>query len=209
MHTYMHTYIHTYIHTYTYKFMIITQFNLPHLHLTISTVYTVYILYIARVTMAENLNRKKGSNTPQYQVMRSHYFNLVLNFESVLPQFTAKCFEKKLISTNDKDASNNTSQPLFDRSRALLDRILTKIQINSEWYVVLLNILQDFPELERIRCELNESFLLSTVRNRKLSKTLHLIGLKSQVHPPGCPCKRVQPLQLRLRNSRSRSHRSR
>ncbi len=97
----------------------------------------------------------------------------MLNFESVLPQFTAKCFEKKLISTNDKDTSNNTRQPSFDRSRALLDRILTKIEIDSEWYVVLLNILQDFPELERIRCELNDALLLSTLRNRKLSKTLH------------------------------------
>ncbi len=93
--------------------------------------------------MAESLNRKKGRNTPQYQVIRSHYFNLVLNFESVLPQFTAKCFEKQLISTNDKDASNNTRQPSFDRSRALLDSILKKIEIDSEWYVVLLNILQD------------------------------------------------------------------
>ncbi len=123
--------------------------------------------------MTESLNRKKGSNTPQYQVIRNNYFNLVLNFESVLPQFTAKCFEKKLISTNDKDASNNESQPLFDRSRALLDRILTKIQIDSESCVVLLDILRDFPELEHISDDLNESFLLSTVRNRKLSKTLH------------------------------------
>ncbi len=112
--------------------------------------------------MAESLNRKKGRNTSQYQVLQSHYFNLVLNFESVLPQFTAKCFEKQLISTNDKEESNNKRQPLFDRSKALLDGILKKIEIDSEWYVVLLNILQDFPELEHIRCELNESFLLST-----------------------------------------------
>ena len=39
--------------------------------------------------------------------------------------------------------------------------------------MVLLNILQDLPELERISYELKEYFLLSTVRNKKHSKSLH------------------------------------
>ncbi len=38
--------------------------------------------------------------------------------------------------------------------------------------MVLLNILQDFPELEHISDKLNEYFLLSTVRNKKLPKSL-------------------------------------
>ncbi len=114
------------------------------------------------------MDKKRGCSTPEYRAVRGHYLQLALNFEPILPRLTAKCFERDLISVNERDAINNKRQPLFDRSTLLLDSLLKKIELDHKRYNVLFSIiLRDFPELEDVRCEVNEALILSSMRRKK------------------------------------------
>ncbi len=100
-------------------------------------------------------NKLIGRNTLQYKAIRSNYYHIILNFEQVLTKLTALCFEKELISTNERD---DPRQPLYDRSEALLMRILRKVELHQKWYDVFLTVLEEFPELSDIKLSIESSY---------------------------------------------------
>ncbi len=100
-------------------------------------------------------NKLSGCNTLQYKAIRKNYYHIVLSFEQVLTKLTALCFEKELVSTNERD---DPRQPLYDRSEALLTRILRKVELHQKWYYVFLTVLGEFPELSDIKLSIESSY---------------------------------------------------
>ncbi len=100
-------------------------------------------------------NKLSGINTLQYKAIRKNYYHIVLSFEQVLTKLTALCFEKELISTNERD---DPRQPLYDRSEALLMRILRKVELHQKWYYVFLTVLDEYPELSDIKLSIESSY---------------------------------------------------
>ncbi len=64
---------------------------------------------------------EKGERTPQYRAIKKNYASLGLSLEQVLRGVTAKCFEKDLISTTERDKANNERESKADRSGGLVD----------------------------------------------------------------------------------------
>ncbi len=101
---------------------------------------------------------EKGEKTPQYKAIKSNYTGLISSLEPVLRRVTAKCFEKDLISTTERDRANDQRDPEAVRSGGLVDAILKKIKSNIKWYDVLMEILKEFTELEDIERDITRSF---------------------------------------------------
>ncbi len=120
--------------------------------------------------MATSVEKKRGSSTTEYKAVRSNYLNLALSFEQVLPRLTSKCFERDLISVNEREYINNEKQ-LSKGSTLLLDCILHKIELDQEWYEKFSLILDGFSELKDIRCEVNETLKLSRRHNISESRS--------------------------------------
>ncbi len=97
---------------------------------------------------------EKGEKTPQYKAIKSNYTDLGSSLERV----TAKCFEKNLISTTERDRANNQRESEAVRSGDLVDTILKKIKSNIKWYDVLMEILKEFTELDDIERDITTSF---------------------------------------------------
>ena len=101
---------------------------------------------------------EKGEKTPQYRAIKSNYTGLGSSLQQVLREVTAKCFEKDLISTAERDRANNQTEPEAVRSGGLVDTILKKIESNIKWYDVFMKILKEFTELEDIERDITTSF---------------------------------------------------
>ena len=124
-----------------------------------------------------------GPNTPGYKVVQGHFCPLVLHFEQDLTKIAAKLFEKELISTADLDQAR-TNQPSFDRSCALLSKVLKKIEINQRLCDVFIEVLGDNYELAHIASEVKEALkLLEESCNASPSV------LPSRPYPPRQPIK--------------------
>ncbi len=95
-----------------------------------------------------------GPSTPRYKVVQGHFYPLVLNFEQVLTQLAPKCFERSLISEHDLQRASNPRQPAFERSSALLKKILKKIECEQRMYEVFVSVLHEISELKDIASEL-------------------------------------------------------
>ncbi len=91
---------------------------------------------------------ENGEKTPQYRAIKSNYTGLGSSLEPVLRRVTAKCFEKYLIGTPERDRANSKREPEVDRAGDLVDIILKKIKSNIKWYEVFMKILEEFTELE-------------------------------------------------------------
>ena len=100
----------------------------------------------------------RGTGTPQYRVIKDNYSGLGLNLEPVLRRVTAKCFDKYLIGTFERDRANSQRETVAVRSGGLVDTILKKIESNIKWYDVFMKILKEFPELEGIVHDITTSF---------------------------------------------------
>ena len=100
-----------------------------------------------------------GPNTSKYKVVRGHFYPLVLHFEQDLTKIAAMLFEKGLISTADLDQAR-TNQPSFDRSSALMTKVLKKIEINQRLCDVFIEVLEDNHELADIASEVKEALKL-------------------------------------------------
>ncbi len=93
---------------------------------------------------------ERGTKTPQYKAIKSNYTDLGSSLEPVLRRVTAKCFEKNLISTTEKDKANNKGEPKAERSEDLVDTILKKIESNIKSYDIFMKILKELTELDDI-----------------------------------------------------------
>ena len=96
-----------------------------------------------------------GSSTPRYKVVQGHYYLLVLNFEQSLPSTAAHLFQARLIDSTTLAEAGNGSQPAFERSSALLGKILKKIEIDQKWYDVFLHTLHEVNDLTDIANDLD------------------------------------------------------
>ncbi len=106
--------------------------------------------------MATSVDKKRGCNTPEYTAVRSNYLRLALSIEQLLPRLTAECFGKNLISVAERNSiSKEKSSP--EGSTLLLNSILSKIELDYKWYGQFISILGGYPELKKIRCEVDEA----------------------------------------------------
>ena len=103
--------------------------------------------------------KEKGEKTPQYRAIKSNYTDLGSSLEPVLRRVTAKCFEKDLISTAERDKANNKGEPEAERSGGLVDTILKKIESNIKWYDIFMKILKELTELDDIVQTITTSFM--------------------------------------------------
>ncbi len=101
---------------------------------------------------------EKGEETPQYRAIKSNYADLGSSLEPVLRRVTAKCFEKYLISTAERDRANNQREPEAVRSGGLVDTILRKIESDIKWYDIFMKILKEFTDLDGIVQAITTSF---------------------------------------------------
>ena len=101
---------------------------------------------------------ERGERTPQYRAIKSNYAGLGSSLEPVLLVVTAKCFEKDLISTTEKDRANDQRDPEAVRSGRLVDTILKKIESHIKWYDIFMEILEQFTDLDGIVQAITTSF---------------------------------------------------
>lgn len=101
-----------------------------------------------------------GPNTPKYKVVQGYFYTLVLHFEQDLSTLAAKFFQKKLIPLGSCEEASNSNQPSFERSSALLRRILKKIEINQSFYDVFVSVLREISELADIAFEVETALKL-------------------------------------------------
>ena len=92
------------------------------------------------------------------RAIENNYASLGLSLEQVLWGVTAKCFEKDLISTAERDRANNERESKAVRSGGLVDTILKKIESHIKWYDIFMKILKEFTELEDIERDITKSF---------------------------------------------------
>ncbi len=101
---------------------------------------------------------ERGERTPQYRAIKSNYAGLVSSLEPVLWGVTAKCFEKDLISTTERDRANDHRDPKAVRSGGLVDTILKKIESHIKWYDIFMKMLKEFTDLDGIVQTITTSF---------------------------------------------------
>ncbi len=106
--------------------------------------------------MATSVDKKRGSNTPEYRAVRKKYTRLVSSIKPLLPTFTAECFGKNLISVDEKNSISKKEISSSEGSTLLLDSILSKIELDYKWYGQFISILGGYPELKEISCEVDE-----------------------------------------------------
>ena len=128
--------------------------------------------------------RIDGPNTPRYKVVQGHFYPLVLHFEQDLTKIAAMLFEKKLIAINDFEQASNSNQPSFDRSSALLRRVLKKIHIKQSWYDVFIEVLHGIGELADITGEVETALKMEEESCNVLPGVL-----PSRPYPPRQPIK--------------------
>ena len=125
--------------------------------------------------MATSVDKKRGCNTPEYTAVRSNYLRLALSIEQLLPRLTAECFGKNLISVAERNSiSKEKSSP--EGSTLLLDSILSKIELDYKWYGQFISILGGYPELKKIRCEVDEALNKCTSIDSGLNMPPHEKG---------------------------------
>ena len=100
-----------------------------------------------------------GSNTPWYRVVQGHFYPLVLNIEQVLSTTAALLFGKELISPDTLENAASRLQPEFERSSALMRKILKKIELGKKWYDAFLSVLHQVNELTDIADQLNTALI--------------------------------------------------
>ena len=84
-----------------------------------------------------------GSRSIGYKVVQGHFYHLVLSFQQSLPSIAAHLFEAQLIDSAVFEEAANASQSEFERSSALLRKILMKIEVDQKWYDVFLSVLHE------------------------------------------------------------------
>ncbi len=124
--------------------------------------------------MATSVDKKRGRNTPEYKAVRRNYSTLALSIEQLLPRLTAECFGKNLISVDERNSIKEKSSS--EGSTFLLNSILSKIELDCKWYRQFISILVGYPELEKIRCEVDEALNKCTSIDSGLNMPPHEKG---------------------------------
>ena len=99
------------------------------------------------MTEKRRVSRVSGRTTPRYRVVRGYFYPLVLTIEPVLSKLEKKLFAKALIDNVDLDNAGDARQLVHERARALLDKILKKIELEPKNFEVFVNILRDFSDI--------------------------------------------------------------
>ena len=137
-----------------------------------------------------------GAHTARYRVVQGHFYPLVLNFEQLLVQLAAKFFEQHLIGKHDLERASNPRQPAFERSSALLRRILRKIEQDQRMYDVFVSVLDAIPKLKDIASELELAL-------KKEEDCSHASPAMVRHHLPRRASRRPQPKVIGRRHSDS------
>lgn len=82
-----------------------------------------------------------GKRSIRYKVVQGHFYHLVLSFELSLATTAALLFEADLIDSAVLGKAANAGQSEFEKSSALLRKILMKIEVNQELYDTFLEVL--------------------------------------------------------------------
>ena len=98
-----------------------------------------------------------GPNTSRYKVVQGHFYPLVLHFEQDLAKIAAILFEKELITSTSCGEASNSNQPSFDRSSALLRKVLKKIEVDESFYDTFFSVLRELGELAHITNALEDA----------------------------------------------------
>jgi len=106
--------------------------------------------------MAASLEEREASSVSggtascEYQAVKRHYSSLVKQLQHVLPEVLVEFFSHNLISSQDLGEAMSSKQPSFNRASEILRVILTKIEINTKWYHILVDVLKESSNLREI-----------------------------------------------------------
>lgn len=99
--------------------------------------------------MAVN-DRRRGTNTPEYERFHSNFADIVDDIQAVLPDVAAKAFGKKLIAKSNVSEASNPATPSGTRASALVLILLGKIEHNADVFNTVMQILKSIPALETL-----------------------------------------------------------
>ncbi len=100
-----------------------------------------------------------GTNTTEYKVFRSNYYELTSRIQDVLSKFATKAFNEGLITQDHLSlAKNQYAQPLaFDRASDLLGVLHRSIELNQDNFYKILEVLTSIGgELKTLADRLRE-----------------------------------------------------
>ena len=110
---------------------------------------------------------KHGRGTPSYKAVQRLFYPLVLTFEQDLPKLGAKLFERRLITASGLAEASNPYQPRFDRSSAVMQNVLRKIEINQMWYGEFLSVLYhvcEFPLVNELKATVRKEEAIAELK---------------------------------------------
>ena len=151
--------------------------------------------------MATKDNKEtKGINTSEYMAVHDNYQPLVNRLQHVLVDMAGAFYSKKLISNSEHGDAVSSKQPHQQIASTIMSSIMTKIQYNTEWYYVLMDVLnnssmkdigKDIANSKALDDQDKYSPLLSNE-----SKTATSLPPQSTLHNPGpgsTPANKLEP----------------
>ena len=124
------------------------------------------------MTSQESLDEveTRGTATSEYQAVKRHYSSLVKQLQHVLPEVLVEFFSHNLISSQELGEAMSSKQPSFNRASDVLRVILTKIEINTKWYHILMDVLKDSSNLREIGEEIEKCRVSGVYSSRHPSR---------------------------------------
>ena len=86
-------------------------------------------------------DRLGGTNTTEYKVFRSNYYELTNRIQDVLSKFAAKAYQEELITPDHLSLAKNQSAQPFDRASNLLDVLHRSIELKKDNFYKILEVL--------------------------------------------------------------------
>lgn len=94
------------------------------------------------------MSKASGSNTPKFRAFRTEIDLLATSCKDHLPRVATILFGKSLITGPHSEEATNATQPTYDRSSAVMRRILTKIEEDEANYDIFFSELSKISALE-------------------------------------------------------------
>ena len=141
-----------------------------------------------------------SSRSIRYKVVQGHFYHLVLSFQQSLPTTAAHLFEAQLIDSVVLGEAENANQSEFERSSALLRKILMKIEVDQKWYDVFLSVLHkvginDLADDLKAACTKEEASVLHPVQRSSPVTAALVYSTPDNFSTPSLPNPVVQTLK--------------
>ena len=150
--------------------------------------------------MATKDNKEtKGINTSEYRAVQHNYSPLVNRLQYDLVDMADAFYTKELISKSEHRDAVSSKHPCQQTASTIMSSIMTKIQYNTEWYYVLMDVLNN-SSMKDIGKDIANSKALDQDKYSPLlsneSKTATSLPPQSTLHNPGpgsTPANKLEP----------------